>query len=41
MYRTGEGFGELETKYRCIACGSFVRGSACSNCGSKMKEAEF
>ena len=39
--RTEDRFGEVGTKYRCIACGSFVRGSACSNCGSKMKEAEF
>ncbi|MFL6413791.1 MAG: hypothetical protein ACJ71K_21430 [Nitrososphaeraceae archaeon] len=41
MGRTEEEFGGVGTKYRCIACGSFVRGSACYNCGSKMKKAEF
>jgi hypothetical protein len=39
--RTGEGFDEVRTKYRCLLCGSFIRGNACSNCGSKMKKADF
>jgi hypothetical protein len=39
--RTEDRFGEVRTKYRCIACGSFVRGNACLACGSKMKKAEF